>query len=152
MTLDDLFTRTTQRGSCRLWTRSCAGPRRDYGQIVVGGKRWRAHRLAWTLANGDAPKGASVLHRCDNPKCVNPEHLFLGTQADNMRDMRDKRRARAPAGEAHRDAKLSLDDVRRIKFGGEPLTNLAVELGITYTSAHAARTGITWKHVTEQAA
>jgi hypothetical protein len=64
-----------------------------YGQLRVNGKRWQAHRWAWTQANGPIPAGMKVLHRCDNPPCWNVEHLFLGTQRDNMRDMAVKGRA-----------------------------------------------------------
>ena len=68
--------------------------RKGYGVIKVEGKPQRAHRVAWMLNHGDMP-GLCVLHRCDNPKCCNLEHLFLGTHADNMADMsRKDRRSR----------------------------------------------------------
>ena len=71
---------------CQLWN----GTETDrYGLLAI-----RAHRLAWELANGPIPAGLNVLHRCDNSHCCNPDHLFVGTQADNMDDMRRKGRAR----------------------------------------------------------
>lgn len=63
-----------------------------YGQTVVGGRKQRAHRVAWERIHGPIPAGMKVLHKCDNPPCVNPGHLFLGTQADNVRDCWDKGR------------------------------------------------------------
>jgi len=61
-----------------------------YGQMRVNGKRIKAHRFAWESVNGDIPDGLLVLHKCDNPRCVNIEHLYLGTQKENARD-RDSR-------------------------------------------------------------
>jgi len=57
-----------------------------YGQLKHDGKKWYAHRLMWIADNGDIPVGAHVLHSCDNPSCINPEHLRIGTHSDNMRD------------------------------------------------------------------
>jgi hypothetical protein len=73
------------------------GYRRGYGRIFWtetrgGGRRWKAHRVAYSLVHGAIPKGKLVLHKCDNPQCVNPKHLFIGTQIDNIHDCNSKRR------------------------------------------------------------
>lgn len=75
-----------------------------------------AHRVSWILAYGEIPEGKSVLHRCDNPTCVRPSHLFLGTQADNVRDMCNKGRAVNPAGEDQGRAKLTAVQVACIRL------------------------------------
>lgn len=76
------------KNSCHEWIRG--KNRGGYGKITYKTKGYRAHRLAYEVANGDFNKKLHVLHKCDNPSCVNPEHLFLGTHQDNMRD-RDKK-------------------------------------------------------------
>ena len=98
-------------GGCWLWTAFI--DRDGYGQFWVNGKHELAHRIAWTLSYGLIPEGMCTLHQCDVPSCVNPEHLFLGTQADNMRDMRVK--GRSALGEKHGNSKLTRDLVKVIR-------------------------------------
>ncbi|WP_283419204.1 HNH endonuclease signature motif containing protein [Sphingopyxis sp. Geo48] len=76
--------------TCLIWD----GPKDGggYGFVQHEGKRWKAHRLAYHLANGGIPDGAVICHKCDTPSCVNPAHLFAGTQRDNARDMAAKGR------------------------------------------------------------
>ena len=109
---------TENLGTCYLWT----GYRdhQGYGLASVPSGRsahTRAHRLAWRITYGPIPDGLHVLHRCDNPPCVRPDHLFLGTHAENMQDMVDKGRARNAAhpGELNPGAKLTLRQVIEIR-------------------------------------
>jgi hypothetical protein len=87
-----------------------------YGRILVRGRRTGAHRFVWESEFGEIPAGLSVLHKCDNRRCVHPDHLFLGTTRDNMRDMARKGRAkRNPSGEENFNARLSDADVNAIR-------------------------------------
>jgi hypothetical protein len=86
-----------------------------YGCMKIHRKRMSAHRISWMLFIGDIPKGLLVCHKCDNCNCVNPNHLFLGTQKDNMRDMVAKGRNADNRGQNNRNAKLTKDQVEQIK-------------------------------------
>ena len=100
-------------GGCWLWTASAAG--RGYGQMKVPRQRKQeyAHRLSYMIYKGEIPKGQYVLHKCDTPLCVNPDHLFLGSQADNQQDMKNK--GRSLFGERNPSRKLTDSAVRKIR-------------------------------------
>lgn len=113
----------------------------------------RAHRLAWISRNGPIPDGLCVLHRCDNRRCVNPEHLFLGTRGDNNRDMTAKGRQVSPRGEANPQAKLTEEDVREIRglhrIGGLKQETIAGLFGISQHRVSDILRGVGWNHVAD---
>ncbi len=103
---------------CWNWTRSLDS--RRYGSAWLNGKKILAHRMSYICFNGDIPNGMCVCHKCDNGKCINPNHLFLGTQRDNMIDASIKGRFNGRTqsfkkGEFHKMAKLSEYDVLAIR-------------------------------------
>lgn len=102
--LDENYIPVPESG-CWLWTASVL--HFGYGGISVGGKTMRAHRLSYQVYKGKIPNGLKVLHKCDTPLCINPDHLYLGTHEDNMRDMRIRNRTNGAKGEDHPDAKLT---------------------------------------------
>jgi hypothetical protein len=112
---DDKVDRTSTPFGCHLWTGSLDG--RGYGKLQVGTlakpRLAIASRLAWEFAFGPIPEGARVLHHCDVPSCCNPEHLFLGTTADNARDMVEK--GRSLRGERAYSSKLTAAGVLEIR-------------------------------------
>lgn len=113
-------------------------------------KAFLAHRVAYSHWKESIPDGMNVLHRCDNPACVNPDHLFIGTQADNVADMmRKKRNVSVPKfGEANPMAKLTAEKVSQIRKRYVPrkvtLKILATEYGVSEASIHNAIKGKRW--------
>lgn len=98
MTLLDRFLAKIQKTeTCWLWTAGRCSSKATYGAFYFEGRDQPAHRVSWILRNGTIPKGLHVLHHCDTPLCVNPEHLFLGTPQDNMTDKVKKNRQFRPA-------------------------------------------------------
>jgi hypothetical protein len=139
---DKFWAKTSpQPNGCIYWNGYRPGGR--YGALNVAGRARKAHRHAWILTHGDIPDGLSVLHRCDVPHCVNPEHLFLGTNADNVRDKVAKGRAARLAGERNPSATITDADIRalraRYRYGN--LTALAAEYGVSFTYACGLVTG-----------
>lgn len=117
----------------------------------------RAHRVAWLLTYGEIPVSSDethyatmlVLHRCDVPACVNPEHLFLGTQQDNVNDKMQKERLGPREGEHNGNAKLTSRDIRQIRKSFPQLSKyaLAKRFGVTHDCIYKIITGQTWKHL-----
>ncbi len=100
----NFWSNVDKSGECWEWQGNRTSGKWNYGIVSLGhrGERMRAHRFAWELAHGSIPEGMSVLHHCDNPPCVRHDHLFLGTQADNLEDMDAKgRRHNAHGAETH---------------------------------------------------
>jgi DNA-binding NarL/FixJ family response regulator len=113
------------------------------------GREQGAHRVAWRLFRGEIAKGIVVCHKCDVRACVNPEHLFPGTAAENVQDMTQK--GRSPRGEQHGSAKLTTEQVSRIKTmlaeGRLYMSEIAREFGVSQTTIGAIKKGKTWKTV-----
>lgn len=101
-TESDFWKNVDMRGEdeCWEWKGSKTGPK-GYGEISMGRKLWRTHRLSYFLTHGEIPEGKMICHSCDNPPCCNPKHLFAGTALDNALDMHSKGRANPPRGDAH---------------------------------------------------
>lgn len=120
-----------------------------YGQTGVGnGKVRTAHRASWELVKGVIPAGLNVLHRCDNPPCVRPDHLFLGTLSDNMQDCAKKGRVKGGArkGEKHHKAKLTEAQVTEIRASAdESDTALALRYSVSRGLIWFIRTNKVWK-------
>lgn len=134
-----------ERG-CILWTGAKAYF--GYGVLNWNGKVRLMHRLAWELANGPIPNGMSVCHRCDVTGCINPDHLFIGTFADNMADKVAKSRQGAPRGEASHFARLTATQVLEIRASTGRHREIAGCFGVSHTAVGNIKRGKTWRAVT----
>jgi hypothetical protein len=104
-----------------------------------------AHRVAWIHAFGEIPSGLSVLHHCDTPLCVNPSHLFLGTNAENVKDKIRKRRQ--VQGDRVPQAKLTVLDIQQIRSLNQSQNQIARQFGVTQSTISAIIRREAWKHV-----
>lgn len=137
------FWRNVQKtDSCWIWTGSFGS--HGYGSMHFMGKGERAHRISWIVKNGTIPDGLHVLHRCDNRKCVNPDHLFLGTNSDNVADRTAKRR--------HHNIKLSdeqVSEIRRRVESGEKQRDVAKDYPVSYKQISKICLKQRWTYVKE---
>lgn len=122
-----------------------------YGRISVAGKKVLAHRLAYDLCVDDIPAGMYVLHSCDNPACINPKHLFLGTQQDNMDDMKSKGRQGDRKGSSNSKAFLCEAEVAEIKqellINKKTCQDLADQYKVSRATIYSIKHGKIWNHV-----
>jgi hypothetical protein len=143
---DRFWEKVDQRGPEECWPWTAYIDSAGYGNF--GGPR--APRVAWQLTNGPIPGGLYVCHHCDNPICVNPAHLFIGTQAENMADAVSK--GRQARGERAHHAKLTEAQVIHLRRAYPPGTRipykpLAEQYGVTRMAIHYAIRGTNWKHL-----
>lgn len=136
---------------CMPWLKSVSTC--GYGCFYYRGRQYIAPRVAYELANGEIPKGLHVLHSCDNPICCNPDHLHLGTHAQNMSEMGERGRASkdgAPKGEENGQATLTAKDVQAIRqrrAAGESYKAIAADFGIGQATVGKIVNRERWNHV-----
>lgn len=142
-------THVTVSGPCWEWI---GGLKRGggYGDIRIGRKMVRAHRLSWELHIGAIPTGHDVLHKCDNTKCVNPDHLFIGNDTDNVRDRVSKGRNAHILGDDNPFAKLTTQNVFEIRSSTDKTSELAKRYNVTYEQVWKIRKGRAWTHLLAQ--
>lgn len=130
------WTRVKKGPGCWEWTGAKTG-HAGYGVIRANSKRMGAHRFSYQLAHGPIPPGYQVCHSCDNPGCVNPMHLWTGTNADNVADRDAKGRRVIVSGERASKAKLTegqVKEIRRRIAAGQPLRYIAADYGVHHTT------------------
>lgn len=140
---------STIDGATGCWVWNGYRMRLGYGRVALDGKAVSAHRASYMTFRGPIPKGAFVCHTCDNRACINPDHLYLGNHATNMRDMTARQRhpGGGQRGEEHYAAKLTERDVREMRASGQHYADAAKKYGITKGYAWSVINGYTWRNV-----
>lgn len=152
--VERFWARVQQGEGCWIWTGGRNGE--GYGQFMYQRRRTTAHRFAWQCSNGVAcPAGRVIRHRCDNPPCVRPDHLEVGSTSQNVRDTYARRRRAAhtwPTGTARHNSQLDDETVaalRRAARSGRSVQSLADEVDVSYSTVLGAIRGARWTHVSE---
>lgn len=138
------FMSKVSKDPCGCWIWNGSISRGGYGQIGINKKQWRAHRLSYEIHKGKIPNGLYVCHSCDNPPCVNPDHLWLGTPQDNMDDMVRKQRKK---GQNSKLAKLTNEDIHYIRNWKYPLSWLLDKYDVTLSTLSNIANRKTWTHI-----
>jgi len=126
------------------WNWSGYRDRDGYGNINIGRSPHQAHRVSYSEYKGSFDESLQVRHICDNPSCINPEHLELGTHRDNMRDKKIRDRVK---GERHPKAKLTEKDVLAIRMSTVSQSQLARDLGLNQSFIGKIRNRVNWTHI-----
>jgi len=142
--IDRLIRNVEMIPECGCWISTLRATNHGkYARIKVDGKNILAHRLSWELHSGAIPQGMKVLHTCDTPCCVNPRHLYLGSQSQNMNDMYKKGRGRKGSC----NIKLTVDQVVKIRLDGRTYADISRDYGIAPSTVKLIKNRKTWKHV-----
>ena len=140
------FVPMREDGKCWLWHGSRQSD--GYGYFRVGSKVHKAHRISFEMINGTIPEGMLALHSCDNPSCVNPAHLRIGTYKENAEDRNAKERQ--ARGERNGKAVLTVDDVGEIRLllcSGMSSREIAEKYGVSHGAINSIKTGRTWRQI-----
>lgn len=152
-TAEERFLRHIEKtDSCWNWTGRLVG--KGYGSLGLGGagaKGILAHRLSYQMHKGEIPEGMVVMHKCDNPRCVNPDHLDVGTQSQNIKDALSRGRKLMPTHKVRGDecgaSKLTSEQVLSIRASTLSLNEMAEQYGVSRSAIERVRYRKTWRHI-----
>lgn len=137
------FDKVDKTDACWIWKGS--KNQKNYGMFVYKGRVHMAHRVAYMEWKGEIPDGRLVCHTCDNPSCVNPDHLFVGSNQDNMDDMKAKGRQKSLSGEENKNSKLTWDAVHDIRTSPLSVRQLMKKYEVSDMTVYAVRNHQIWK-------
>ncbi len=156
--MDRFWSKVNIKGKDDCWEWTAAKSKKGYGRFKVDGKLVSPHRFSYELENGEIPEGMFICHKCDNPPCVNPDHLFVGTGSDNMKDCYEKGRStillirpeNQAKGSTIGTSKLNEKQVKeikiRLKCGDKPV-DIADDYNVYRSTISKINCGTTWNHV-----
>jgi hypothetical protein len=144
------WSKVDRRGMDACWEWQGTVTKYGYGQFSIDRRSFRSNRLAYFLVQRTDPLTLRVCHSCDNRLCVNPRHLFLGTDADNTADRHQKDRDYHPIGELNMSARLTESQVCEIRRSSDPDPLVASRYGVCLTTVQNVRRRKTWKHLAER--
>lgn len=137
------------KNNCFVWTGNKTHD--NYGRIRIGNKKYRVHRIVYILYYGEIPKNKPyICHKCNNSKCINPEHLYAGTPKDNVRDMINAKRNNHLKGEKHPKAKLKkhqILEIRNLHKKGYSIRKIAKKYNMGKTTIQLIINKKIWKHI-----
>lgn len=139
------FEKVKKTRTCWLWTASLNS--NGYGQINLNPGTGKAHRVSWEIHVGKIPKGIGVLHKCNNPICVNPYHLYLGTQADNVRDMFESGRNPNLKGSRSGRSKITEKQAIYIRNSKKRVRDLAIQFKLDRSTICNIKSKKIWSHI-----
>lgn len=135
------------KGPDECWNWKAGKNESGYGHFWLDQHNVKAHRVSWLLSNGDIPDKMCVCHKCDNPSCINPSHLFLGTNNDNVKDRNKKNRQYRAQGERHGRSKLTTAQVIEIRSDARPSKVIAEAYNISNNYVYDLKSKKRWNFV-----